>query len=146
MIAIETSGMLSDSQPSHLLVDDKPSRCILAPKENSYFIIDLKNLSVCPIKYSLRHYNSFDTECLRNWVFQGFDKKTGNWDEISSHVNDTSLNKKSSTCSWDIKNCQSFYHKFRIIMNGKNQNNHLYLCCSGFEIYGRFEKNFYIFF
>jgi len=41
----------------------------------------------------------------------------------------------------ELPNTESFFQKFRVAMKGKNSNNQLYLCLSGFEVYGSLFEN-----
>ncbi len=61
-------------------------------------MIDLLGIKVIPTHYSMRHYSSFDTECVRNWRFEACNNSTtgydGQWGVLYKHVNDSSLNHK----------------------------------------------------
>ena len=37
---------------------------------NMWFVIDLMGRRVQPTRYTLRHYDSWDVEALRNWRFE----------------------------------------------------------------------------
>ena len=58
---------MHDSQPAHALLGREAVRCVTKPQEKSYFIIDFSPRRIRPTHYTLRHYNSWDTEALRNW-------------------------------------------------------------------------------
>ncbi|MES1920003.1 E3 ubiquitin-protein ligase HTD1, variant 3 [Bonamia ostreae] len=113
-----------------------PSRCVTTPKEKSWISVDFgNNVSILPSHYTLRHYDAFDTEALRNWVLQGSNDNRM-WKVLLVHEEDASLNKAGQTHTWAIPFQQEFFSKFRIFQTGKNSNKHFYLAASGFEIYG----------
>ena len=91
-----------------------------------------------PTQYSLRHYWSWDTECLRNWRFEG-SLDGVEWTVLKEHVEDMALNGKGSTYTWPLpaKFHEQTFSKFRIFQTGINSNKHYYLALSGFEIYGK---------
>jgi len=142
-VRILHSSLAKDSHPAYAAIGRETVRCVTEPKKNSWFVIDLLNIRVQPTAYTMRHYSSFDTECVRNWVLEGSnDSKYGNdgkWVELMKHVNDTALNHKGATHTWKIpahKVGQQSFSKFRIYQCGVNSNQHHYLPLSGFEIYG----------
>ncbi len=53
-------------------------------------------------------------------------------------MEDPGLTGKGSTHTWelDLPAAREFYSMFRLYQTGKNSNNHYYLACSGFELYG----------
>jgi len=137
------SSMAADSEPPYCAVGQAVVRCVTEPKPMQWMCVDLQSIRVSPTHYSVRHYNSFETECLRNWELQGSNDSRngldGNWDIIMRHTNDTGLDGKGSTFTWQIppEAIQSrSWSKFRIFQTGPNSNNHHYLSCCGFEIYG----------
>jgi len=52
-----------------------------------WFSVDLRDKRLRPTHYTLRHYNSWDTEALRNWVFEASNDGQ-KWAVIKDHVND----------------------------------------------------------
>jgi len=142
-VRILHSSLAKDSHPAYAAIGRETVRCVTEPKRNSWFVIDLLKIRVQPTAYTMRHYASFDTECVRNWVLEGSnDSKHGNdgkWVELMKHVNDTSLNHKGATHTWKIpahKVGNQSFSMFRIYQFGVNSNQHHYLPLSGFEIYG----------
>ena len=134
-IKCDASSIMRDSQPVFALCGRISVRLVTQPLENSWMSIDFKNLYISPTHYSLRHYISWDTEALRNWLLEAsFDGNT--WHTLRQHKNDSSLNHKGATWTWEIKAKGAKYRAFRIRQIGVNSNKHYYLSCSGFEIYG----------
>merc|ERR1719181_1526210 len=97
--------------------------------------IDLRDKWIKPTHYTLRHYDTWATECLRNWILEASNDEK-HWTPIKAHKGDTGLNGIGGTCTWPIESKDKF-RIFRIRQTGPNSNNHFYLPCSGFEIYGK---------
>jgi len=138
LIRVTASSLATDSQPTSAAVGREAVRCVTKPEPNSWFMFDLtpSRIMVRPTAYTLRHYSSWDMECLRNWVLQG--SVDGNtWVDLSVHKEDESLNGKGSTATWTLQKQQSMWFSyFRVLQTGPNSNKHFYLPLSGFEIYG----------
>ncbi|ETO35938.1 hypothetical protein RFI_01124 [Reticulomyxa filosa] len=134
-IRCDASSLMRDSEPAHALCGRISVRCVTQPVENSWFSVDLKNIYVSPTHYSLRHYISWDTEALRNWVLEGSFEGHG-WVTLRAHKDDASLNHKGAVATWELRSKGARYRVFRIRQTGVNSNNHLYNSLSGFEIYG----------
>jgi hypothetical protein len=107
------------SEPASAIVGRSLCRCVTLPNRESWFIIDLINVWVRPTAYTLRHYDSFDTEALRDWKLQGSNdgKK---WTKLLSHKKDESLNAKGESHTWAIPKPKKSYRMFRILQTGKN--------------------------
>ena len=105
-------------------------RCATDGVERGYITIDLKDVYVKPAKYSLRHYISWDTEALRTWELHGSNGtrpgKQPEWLILKKHSNDKSLAKKGATKTWGIPmtSTDEAFNKFRIVITGKNSNDH----------------------
>lgn len=134
LVAVTCSGLANDSEPVSAAVGREAVRCVSKPVKNSWFCFELKNVMLHPTMYSLRHYTSWDTECLRDWVLEG-SKDGVSWDALVVHKNDEKLNGKGSTSSWPVLT-EGKYRFFRVVQTGRNSNNNHYLPLSGFEIYG----------
>jgi len=135
LISIRSSGFMHDSSPPQSIVGLESVRCVTKPIKHAWIVIDFKDYAIKPSAYTLRHYSSWDTEALRNWRFEGScDGDT--WNIIKEHRNDSSLNFKGQSYTWYLKNVNQYYQMFRIFQFDKNSNQHYYLACSGFEIYG----------
>lgn len=82
-IRILYSSLAADSKPAHCMVGRETVRCVTEPKKNSWVVVDFKTMKIIPTHYSVRHYITFDTECLRNWRFEASDDSTdgvnGEW-------------------------------------------------------------------
>lgn len=135
LVKVSSSGLMIDSKPASAAVGREVVRCVTKPTRNSWFMFDFLDMSLCPSCYTLRHYSSWDTECLRNWILEG--SNDGNlWEPLAVHKHDTSLNKKGATKTWTLYANGSRYRMFRLIQTGRNSNNNYYLSLSGIEFYG----------
>ena len=136
-VKVVSSGLMGDSAPLSAAVGRELVRCVTTPVKNSWFVFELVDLALNLTAYTLRHYNSWDTECLRYWVLEGGNEGIqGPWEVIISHNNDAALAKKGATHTWTVPRSERRYRYFRLFQNGKNSNNNYYLPCSGIELYG----------
>lgn len=80
---------------------------------------------------------SRDSECLRNWRFQG-SKDGTTFVDLMVHQNDAALNLKGATKTWtlDAAKVTDYYQHFRIMQDGMNSSNNGYFSLAGFEVYG----------
>lgn len=94
-------------------------RCVTKSHANAWFCVDLVDKYAAVAQYTLRHYSSWDTECLRSWRFevprrysanltlmlllavQGSNDGS-NWVVLKEHKDDTNLNGQGSTFTWNI--------------------------------------------
>jgi hypothetical protein len=137
VLRVIPSTLAPDSTPASAVVGQDVVRCVTKAEPKSWFVIDLINVTVRATAYTLRHYSSWDTEAVRNWVFQGsLDGES--WTTLRDHVEDTGLEGKGATKTWTIENAAMgfFFRQFRIFQTGPNSNKHHYLAVSGFELYG----------
>eukprot|EP01084_Bolivina_argentea_P251843 422545_1 len=125
---------MSNSQSLSVVVGRVAERCITKPQPDSWIKLNLHDVKIKLTHYTLRHYNSWDTERLRYWILEG-KNDTESWVPIRKHENDNSLKNESATHTWKI-NTNQFFSQFRIYMTGLNSNNHWHLACSGLELYG----------
>jgi len=125
---------MNDSVPLAAAVGREAVRCVTKPAENSWMAFDFGQVKIKPTHYMIRHYSSWDTEALRFWVFEG-SSDGQSWIQIKRHDNDVSLSKAGQMYTWPVTTTK-FFSQFRIRMLGPNSNNHWYLSCSGFEVYG----------
>lgn len=133
-VTVTCSDLANDSEPVSAAVGRETVRCVSKPVKNSWFCFELRNLTLCPTMYTLRHYSSWDTECLRSWVLEG-SLHGVSWEPLVIHKNDGKLEGKGSSASWPIS-VDGRYRFFRIVQTGRNSNNNYYLPLSGFELYG----------
>lgn len=70
LLTVRPREILPGSQDEDAIVGRSTVRCILNDHPNSWFIVDFTPLMIRPTFYSLKHYASWDIECLRNWEFQ----------------------------------------------------------------------------
>eukprot|EP01133_Synstelium_polycarpum_P015822 gene15822-18802_t len=102
----------------------------------SWVTIDLgSNRSVIPMYYTIRHGLPFKSDSLRTWDFQG-SVQGEQWTVLKRHTNDSSLNSKYATHTWQIQGVTTAYRYFRILQTGKNSNNRNFLVLGGIELYG----------
>ena len=131
----KASSLMRDSQPAHALCGRIAVRCVTQPVENSWFVVDLQNLYVMPTHYALRHYISWDTEAIRNWILEASLDGTS-WITLRAHREDASLNQKGKVVTFELRSKGGRYRAFRVRQIGPNSNKHYYLSLSGFEVYG----------
>lgn len=139
LLQTSASSLASDSEPAYSIVGDAAVRCVTRSQNNAWFEVDFGQNAVIPNHYSLRHYSSWDTEALRNWVLEASnDGET--WITLRNHTNDTALFGRGDTASWPLEALDTpiGFRKFRVRQTGPNANAHLFLALSGFEIYGTF--------
>lgn len=65
-----SSGMMPDSAPEAALCGREVVRCVTAMRPDAWVQLEFKDHWLAPTHYTLRHYISWDTECLRNWVIE----------------------------------------------------------------------------
>ncbi|KMS93688.1 hypothetical protein BVRB_028960, partial [Beta vulgaris subsp. vulgaris] len=126
LVEVTVAKVKADSHHVSAVVGREAVRCLCNDMNNAWFAIDFKKYLIRPNKYTIRHYSSWDTEALRSWRFQG-STDGSDWVILREHVDDTSLNKKGQAHSWDLPGITQFFRHFRILMTGKNSNNHNYL-------------------
>lgn len=107
------------SEPASAIVGRSCVRCVTLPNRESWFCIDLLKWWVRPTAYTLRHYDSWDTEALRDWKLQASNdgKK---WTKLMSHKKDCSLNCKGATKTWFLPKSKKSYRMFRILQTVSN--------------------------
>ena len=107
LVRVFTSSWAANSANPSCVVGREVTRGVTNPLQDSRICVDLKDVRVIPEKYTLRHYISFDTECLCNWVLEGSndtrDGDNGNWTLLKKHVNDQSINRKGASATFDIE-------------------------------------------
>ena len=134
-LTVTSSSLADDSVGVEALVGRDVVRCVTQNSPSSWVQVDLQDKRLCLSAYTLRHYSSWDTECLRSWKLEGSNGEGDQWELLSEHWNDESLNGKGSTHTWPVTTT-TFYSVFRITQTGENSNKHHYLACSGWEMYG----------
>jgi hypothetical protein len=117
---------LCERDPHELWTKDVPA---------SWFQIDLKHRLVVPTHFTLRHGMATKADFLRTWDFQG-SRDGSNWELITRHKQDESLDEGFASHSWRIGPMRSSFRIFRILQTAKNSSNHNFLVLSGFELYG----------
>ncbi len=65
----------------------------------------------------------------------------GEWICLDQKVNNSELEGKYKCASWPIENNESYYGQFRIRMTDMDSDDEYFLCCSGFEIYGKVKNS-----
>ena len=125
-IRVLSSSLAADSAPLTAVVGRDLVRCVTEPKRNSWMMIDFQNIKITPSHYTLKHYSSFETECLRNWRLEGSnDSRTGrdgSWTTIFTHTNDMGIIGKGATHTWHLE-CNDSYSKFRYL------HTQTHICC-----------------
>lgn len=134
-IAINTTNTF-EAGKAEFLVSHTPCSCNFNASANTNFTIDFKKALIMPTKYTLRHTDARDSECLRNWKLEG-SKDGVTWVLLSEHKDDQKLNGKSSTGSWDINDKTKEFYKFiKLEQTGNNSSNSTYMNLAGMEFYG----------
>lgn len=126
----------------NMLVGRDLASCNLINQANNWITIIFKKISILPTKYSLRHTNARDGECLRNWKLQG--SNDGNtWVDLKDHVNDTTLNLKGQSATWDLEfeKFNDYFSQIRLYQHGMNSASNHYLSLAGMEFYGYVRKS-----
>eukprot|EP01084_Bolivina_argentea_P317526 550549_1 len=134
LVTVTSSALMADSTPISDICGRSLVRCVTQDKVNSWWLLNFNNMRIRPTSYTLKHYSSWDTECLRDWKLEG-KNPNGKWRLICEHSNDMSLSKKGDTATFKVET-KEFFQQLSVMMTGKNSNNHWYLACSGVEIYG----------
>jgi len=103
--------------------------------DNPWFVIDLKQNSVRPTAYTLRHYSSWDTECLRYWPLSRDPRLADLGFASRKHVNDEALNGEAARSALSPSTLPPTCGP-SLVMTGLNNNSAKYMALSGFEVYG----------
>eukprot|EP01083_Nonionella_stella_P037399 101947_1 len=135
VVRVTSSSLQYDSEPASAICGRESVRCVSKAEEHQWFMIDFITKKICPTHYTLRHYESWDTEALRFWRFEGSNDGE-RWYSLRKHKMDCHLNKKGATHTWALPGVSEYYSRFRIKMTGPNSNKHWYLSISGIELYG----------
>eukprot|EP01084_Bolivina_argentea_P250541 419814_1 len=135
LVKVTSSRLAKDSRPVTVICGRDVVRCACMSEKNNWFVIDFRDIYIKATNYTLRHYVSWDTECLRNWYLEG-SNDLKKFKIIKEHKKDKSLFGKGSTHTWSIDTKSKRYRAFRIRQFGHNSNKHWYLACSGVEFYG----------
>ena len=136
LLCVTSSSLADDSVGVEALVGRDVVRCVTQNVPSSWIQVDLIDKWLCPTAYTLRHYSSWDTECLRCWKLEGSNGEGDQWELLDERVNDEQLNGKGSTHTWPVRTNHS-YSVFRVTQMAENSNKHHYLACSGWEMYGQ---------
>eukprot|EP01084_Bolivina_argentea_P046175 85012_1 len=67
IIAVFASSIKDDSESIEQVVGQEAVRCLTAYQETPWIVIDFKGTKIKPTYYTLRHFSSSNTECLRFW-------------------------------------------------------------------------------
>jgi hypothetical protein len=62
---------MKDSEPVSAVVGRSTVRCVIQPDGEAWFKLDLIDKVAVVSHYSLKHYSSWDIECLRSWKLEG---------------------------------------------------------------------------
>merc|ERR1712194_732584 len=86
------------------------------PKEGAWASIEfVGDVMVKPTKYTLSHSSGHSNDYLRSWVFEG-SRDGAQWTVFREHSNDTSLNAKGASHSWDTPNVDEYFNRFKVRM------------------------------
>jgi hypothetical protein len=84
LVRVTSSDLTHDSAPVSAAVGITVVRCVTKPVRNAFFCFDLLNFYCTPSHYTLRHYSTWDVECLRHWVFEASVDGV-HWDVLLTH-------------------------------------------------------------
>lgn len=132
---VRASSLMHDSQPAKALLDRSLIRFTTKQQPGAWVEFDFLDERIAPTAYTLKHYKSWDTEALRNWVLEGSNDGSA-WTTLHTHNNDGALKKIGGTKTWSILGNAGPFRFLRIRTTGKNSNGHYYLALSGVEFYG----------
>jgi len=59
--------MLGDSEDESYLVGRSAVRCVTKADPNAWIAVDFVDKWIVPTHYTIRHYTTWDTECVRSW-------------------------------------------------------------------------------
>eukprot|EP01084_Bolivina_argentea_P234686 395084_1 len=104
---------MPDSESCQAIVGRKTVRCVTKPSANCWFIIDLVDKYVNPSHYTMRHYISWNTECLRNWNIEG-SINGEQWLILRQHQNDQILQAKGQAFTWALHDYDCAFSQIRI--------------------------------
>lgn len=127
VVRVSSSPLVKDSMDASFAIGRSAVRMVTASNKDSFVRIDFDKYFIEPKFYSLRHYTSWDVECLRSWVFLGSFDGGNTWILLRQHVNDISLNQKEQWASWPVSAGGNKFNSFMIQMTGLNSNQHFYL-------------------
>jgi len=140
-VTCTSSRLAPSSLPPEACLSRETIRCVADSDSKAFYEIHLHGgIAISVDAYTMRHYISFDGECLRNWRLLGSNNGE-KWNVISAHVDDQALDGIGSTHTWMTRN-HTFgpspaYSRFRIEITGPNSNGNFFLPLSGLEFYGR---------
>ena len=123
VISVTSSRLAKDSVAAAAIVGRTLGRCVCMAEKNNWFLVDFRNLYIRPTHYTLKHYDSWDTECLRNWYLEGSNDMK-KFKILKEHKKDKSLFGKGSTHTWPIDTKGKRYRAFRLRQFGHNSNKH----------------------
>lgn len=107
---------------------------------------DFVESKVCPTHYSVRTRPDSDGDHPRCWVIEGSNtggENDNEWTILDSHQNDSTLQGKSFSFTFDIKQGnKEFYRYLRIRQTGPNSNNRHYTAISALEYFGIINAEF----
>ncbi|MES1908206.1 MAG: hypothetical protein MHM6MM_001184 [Cercozoa sp. M6MM] len=83
---------------------------------------------------ALRHYSSWDTEALRNFVVEGSNNGV-HWHTLGAFENNATLRRREQVAVFPLTRFD-WFSAFRVRQTGPNSNRHHYLSCSGVEFFG----------
>jgi hypothetical protein len=135
VVAVSASSVADDSLPAHAIVGRDTVRFTTRAVAGSWVQVDFADARVRATRYTLKHYSTWDTEALRNWVLEGSRDGVA-WTSLRAHVEDRALAKLGATASWELDPALGAFRFFRVRQTGLNSNRHHFLALSGMELYG----------
>lgn len=106
--------------------------------QNSWLLYDFKQRKVKPSHYSIKshHWGGKGNYHPQNWRIEGSNDNV-NWNVLDTRSNEKSLDDKSVSNTFTIKNdFNDFFRYLRIALNGVSTRNDHFLCFSSLEYFG----------
>lgn len=121
LVSILSTPVMGNSQPISAICGRDLVRCVTQEKENAFWNLNLKDMRVRLTKYTLKHYASWDIECLRSWKLEG-KNDGGQWRLIHQVDNDQTLTGKGSTATFSVDS-NEYFQQISLMMTTKRCSN-----------------------
>ena len=141
-IEITSNPVYSSSFAPRNCVDYEKTNYYMTKEEgnDAFICFDFKEKSVQLTDYSIKTCdNEPGTYHLKNWVIEVSDDGI-KWDEVDNHKNDSTMNKRYITCTFNIQTKTGFHRFVRLRQTGEswyNSGNHTCFLFHQIEFYGK---------
>lgn len=146
---VKVTSLSETSSLAKNVVDLQNNRNYFQSKnqQNTWLQYDFIENRIIPTHYSIRTRHDYDMDHPRNWVIEGSNTGGSNeneWVILDSHQNNTVLNGKDVSYTFDIKPTQGNEKGFRYLrirQTGVESSNGNWLTFSALEYFGIFIEN-----